>query len=611
MKLRSKFLDNFQTLASLDETYWPMVRGLEKVIAATIFLDDGDAHMGNIGVIKKDEELYAAKIDHGAALHSLEANGGVWKQLNSMYSIGYSKFALNIKEFQDAFNEMAQISDEEIERLAGRGVQELSKLGLLPAKPPVTSKEVIANTILGVKQVIQNNKREVQYFLNALGPSQSPDSPSRALQVSELINNPKWNDGLWIHADIDYHDIDLTSKRRALETLRSKLELKNNSFVWPDYLEAPAKFTEAKRLVDNEFDEEIVKHPMNAEEAQAASARIDSRAYSITAISYLEEKIYDAAFRILSYLGPKILPGELELDAKILGYESGIINFAASSGLSYKNKDHLPIFEALFRAGASVEKAQRYIKESPELAMVAIRNDRDNTPLASALKSTSVQSGIKIINQLLSEGADPNERNKDGALPIHIAKVYNIEALKLLINDPRTDINAPDKNGETILHTLVRRRVSDLCTELLKEEKYNLDMADNKGETILHIAVRNNDEAMINTIIKNERFHNFGAPNSEGKTALALAQEKGMGSIVLLLESEGAAAIAKSAQKAEAEPLPIPAQVLEAAVAAVSPKATEALAHHNPDRAAAAGADVDYKPPSPGSLKRLQPGYKR
>lgn len=143
-------------------------------------------------------------------------------------------------------------------------------------------------------------------------------------------------------------------------------------------MEPPVKFLEAKRLVEDKLDKEIVANPTNAEEKEGASARIISRDKAELAIYCLEnEADHNTLLQLLKYWEHKILPGELELALKIFGCDSGIIDFAVRHcGLSYENKDHLSIFEALFRAGASAEKARSYINKSPELAMIARENER-------------------------------------------------------------------------------------------------------------------------------------------------------------------------------------------------------------------------------------------
>ncbi|KAL9246345.1 hypothetical protein vseg_019892 [Gypsophila vaccaria] len=94
----------------------------------------------------------------------------------------------------------------------------------------------------------------------------------------------------------------------------------------------------------------------------------------------------------------------------------------------------------------------------------------------------------KIVEILLSKGADVNMKNDGGRIPLHYAASKGWVKIAEILLSHGTNINAKDKVGCTPLHRAARTGNAELC-ELLIEEGAEIDALDKTDQNPLMNAV--------------------------------------------------------------------------------------------------------------------------
>ena len=98
-----------------------------------------------------------------------------------------------------------------------------------------------------------------------------------------------------------------------------------------------------------------------------------------------------------------------------------------------------------------------------------------NTALHTACLTND---SISVVQLLAAPGVDVNARDKEGMTPIMVSTRYcSVEALKLMLEDPRVDLDVREKN-EMSLEELLDLNITfttaeniNKCREMIKEEK--------------------------------------------------------------------------------------------------------------------------------------------
>lgn len=125
------------------------------------------------------------------------------------------------------------------------------------------------------------------------------------------------------------------------------------------------------------------------------------------------------------------------------------------------------------------------------------------------------EDGAQYANALLQAGADPGNLNHvRRESPIHVAaKLGRDEVLKVLLSDPRTDVNIKDDFGNTPLHLIAKQKLKGasediinkykLCIKLLMNQNgINLNIVNRQGYTAVHLGAVNDAKVVVQTILE-------------------------------------------------------------------------------------------------------------
>lgn len=163
-------------------------------------------------------------------------------------------------------------------------------------------------------------------------------------------------------------------------------------------------------------------------------------------------------------------------------------------------------------------------------------NSRDNTkrrctPLINAV----IKNRINIVKLLLQAPAAGAEAGAKAAIDINARDVHGStalicasypdkqEILKLLLKQPKIDINAQNKSGgSTCLSLATFNGLEDVVQELLKFDTINLNTQNIYGDTALITAVARGHETIVQLLVQHPGI-DTNIKNNRGDTALTIA----------------------------------------------------------------------------------------
>jgi len=129
---------------------------------------------------------------------------------------------------------------------------------------------------------------------------------------------------------------------------------------------------------------------------------------------------------------------------------------------------------------------------------------------------------INVVQTLISQGMDPNGSDHTGMPWLLIAAREKSEKVaKLLMDNPKTDLDALDPSGENALMFAALNKDLPLLKALIdKDAEVN-----KKGWTPLHYAATSGDVEIINVLLEESAYVDAASPN--GTTPLMMAARGG------------------------------------------------------------------------------------
>lgn len=270
-----------------------------------------------------------------------------------------------------------------------------------------------------------------------------------------------------------------------LEAALSVSAPKNTAQAMPGYLEAQWKQQEAweklsKTVVEKGGRQEIKdRRPIKGEISDIEKFMEVNKSSNSERRAYLKNKNV-----IFTRVGRGKL-GELKSD---LEQDKAAVRYRDSNGNSL-----------LFIACSNKMHTPEGIKENRELVKFLIKEgsdiDAQNFTGNTVMHNISYTSDVALARILLEGKANVNIENKSGWTPLHSAcfsDKKNINMVKLLLSNEKTEINKRTKDGKTALHYAVEAGRLDVV-KLLIENGAKIDIKDKKGYNPLRIAKKLNN----------------------------------------------------------------------------------------------------------------------
>lgn len=168
------------------------------------------------------------------------------------------------------------------------------------------------------------------------------------------------------------------------------------------------------------------------------------------------------------------------------------------------------------------------------------------TPLLTAIKGEWTEGRlVHVVQDLLSRGADPNARYKNGSTALHVAAtLQQPETMRLLI-EHGADPNARDEYGYTAL-LLAAAKDRQTVMRVLVEHGADVLVTDSQGTTALHSTARSHEGLATRLLV--EHGADVNARDKSGNTPLhfAASSKRDTNSMVQFLLDHGADANTKN-----------------------------------------------------------------
>ena len=174
-----------------------------------------------------------------------------------------------------------------------------------------------------------------------------------------------------------------------------------------------------------------------------------------------------------------------------------------------------PLFWAIARDGMSGTVKALLEREDIDT------NRKPNWMGASLLHEAVVKQNYTAV-RLLSENpkTDMNVRDARGQTPLHVAvtKTKSSEIVNLLVSHPRVNVNALDMNRQTPLHVAAKEGKSGYVKRLLMHEKITPNVQDVDGNTPFHLAAMGGHEKATQILGLSQKVY-FSVRNRSNATA--------------------------------------------------------------------------------------------
>jgi ankyrin repeat protein len=221
--------------------------------------------------------------------------------------------------------------------------------------------------------------------------------------------------------------------------------------------------------------------------------------------------------------------------------------FAANGG-----QTNVALYEAFFKAGLDPKKKYN---DGANLLLICIANDKDltltnylttkglslndvdnngNTAFNYAARTGNIaqlksllQKGVKYTPNALLIAAQGSRRSAN-----------TIEVYKYLVEELKIKPTSTDKNGETVLHSLVRKPNQTEIINYFLEKGVDINKANNDGNTAFMNAASGRELAVLEQLLP--KVKNINAVNNKGESALTLAIRSSSADVVSFLIKNGA-----------------------------------------------------------------------
>jgi uncharacterized protein len=226
------------------------------------------------------------------------------------------------------------------------------------------------------------------------------------------------------------------------------------------------------------------------------------------------------------------------------------IVMAASRG-----QNNPAIYEAIFKSG--IDPKAKYANGA-DLLLLGISNDKD----------------LKLSNYLVSKGLSFNDTDADGKTAFDYAsksgnldllktlnakgvkhtgnalfmaaggggrrmgKPVSIDVFKYLVDDVKIAPNSKDKDGQTILHLLVKQQEQDEAINYFLSKGLDIIQTDNEGNSVFIVAAGTKNVSLISSFLP--KVKNINTENFAGESALTNAVKSGSIEMIELLLNNGA-----------------------------------------------------------------------
>lgn len=141
--------------------------------------------------------------------------------------------------------------------------------------------------------------------------------------------------------------------------------------------------------------------------------------------------------------------------------------------------------------------------------------------IEDALHRAVKQQNHNKVLELLMDGYDPNELNKNGDTPLHIASRLGDKETLLLLHEAGACMDVLNTDGKTALMLADELKPGECTIRDLLELGANPDIQDANGNTALHLAAMVGDDYTVQTLL--EHGADPLIPNLSNNNALDLA----------------------------------------------------------------------------------------
>lgn len=142
------------------------------------------------------------------------------------------------------------------------------------------------------------------------------------------------------------------------------------------------------------------------------------------------------------------------------------------------------------------ETAKVFCKQLIDPVFLEHRNSQGETPLHLAVNAEK----IEFVNLLLARKVNKNCQDKKGYSPLHLAASSNcLDILKLLLEDPKPNVNLPSKDRKTPLHFAASNGHLEVFAFLI-EQGADENLKDHQGKTPFELVKKGKKEAFLRAL---------------------------------------------------------------------------------------------------------------